>query len=239
MSEKIRCENFVVYRKEDEFSAWPRNCGVYKYEGDEVVVNFFTRTCHYKTREEVYHNYVPPDCSSRIVQIRSKDGCKTWTEPKKIVPSLNLGQGAPELVSFLEPREFDFKNPDFMLIAIKNELFFSQNRGNSIYGPCRLPAFGYDWIWPRPDYVVRKDGALILFGTVNRSDGQEGKPVAIISKNGGISWELFFLYCRGEKGLYADYAFWHHTSFRENSMRHQMSEIQTWIQFLVRMLCFA
>lgn len=191
MSGKIKCENFVVYRKEDEFSAWPRNCGVYEYEDDEVVVNFFTRTCYYKTREEVGHGYTPPDNSSRIVQIRSKDGCKTWTEPKNIVSSLNLGQSAPELISFMEPKEFDFKNPDFMLIAIKNQLFFSQDRGHNIYGPCRLTAFGYDWIWTRPDYVIRKDGALILFATVNCSDVKEGKPVAIISKNGGISWELF------------------------------------------------
>ncbi|MCM8814983.1 MAG: glycoside hydrolase [Candidatus Omnitrophica bacterium] len=191
MGEKIKSENFAVYRKEDEFSAWPRNCGVYKYSGNEIVVNFFTRTCHYKTKEEVGHGYAPPDNSSRIVRIRSKDGCKTWSQPETIMSSVNLGYATPEQANFLEPKEFDFKNPDFMLIAIKNKLFFSQDRGNSIYGPCRLPGFGYEAIWSRPDYVVREDGALILFGTVNCSDGREGKPVVIVSKNNGISWELF------------------------------------------------
>lgn len=191
MVEKIKAENFAVYRKENEFSAWPRNCGVYKYKNDEIIVGFLTRTCYYKTREEVAHGYSPADCSSRIVQMRSKDGGKTWDEPKKIIPSMNLGYSTLEQVSFLEPKEFDFKNPDFMFIAIKNQVFFSQDRGHNIYGPCRLPSFGYDTIWPRPDYVIRDDGALILFGTVNCSDGKEGKPVAIISKNKGISWELF------------------------------------------------
>lgn len=201
MLKKIESENFIVYRKENEFSAWPRNCGVYRYKNDEIVVNFFTRSCHYKTKEEVAHNFIPPDCSSRIVQIRSKNDCKKWTEPEKIITSLDLGHGTPELVNFLEPKEFDFKNPDFMLIAIKNRIFFSHDRGKSIYGPCRLPTFGYDWIWSRPDYVVREDGALILFGTVNCSDGKEVKPVAIISKNGGISWELFS-YIAEEKSDY-------------------------------------
>ncbi|HOL36170.1 MAG TPA: sialidase family protein [bacterium] len=201
MKNKLKVEHFIVYRKNDEFSAWPRNCGVYKYRGDEIVVNFSTRTCYYKTREEVGHGYSPPDCSSRIVKVRSTNGGRTWSQPEKIISSVNLGYHTPEQVSFLEPKEFDFTNPDFMLIAIKNQLFFSWDRGHNIYGPCRLPGFGYDIIWPRPDYVVRDDGALILFATVNCNDGREGKPIAIISKNNGISWELFS-YISEEKSEY-------------------------------------
>ena len=41
MVEKIKAENFAVYRKENEFSAWPRNCGVYKYKNDEIIVGLF------------------------------------------------------------------------------------------------------------------------------------------------------------------------------------------------------
>ncbi|HOK56459.1 MAG TPA: sialidase family protein [bacterium] len=198
---KIKCENFIVYRKENEFSAWPRNCGVYKYKGDEIVVNFFTRTCNYQTKEEVGHGYEPPDNSSRIMQIRSKDGGKNWNNSKKILTPINLGKGETENINFLSPKEFNFKNPDFMLIAIKNNLFFSDDRGKTLYGPCRLPSFGYDFNWARPDYVVREDGALILFSTVNCSDGKEGKPIAIISKNNGLSWEILS-YISSEKNDY-------------------------------------
>lgn len=188
--EKIKAEHFVVYKKNNEFSAWPRNCGVYKYKGDEIVVNFFTRSCFYQKKEEVAHGYQPPDNSSRIMQIRSKDGGKAWTDLKEIVSSVNLGEGKYEEKNFLPSEGFDFTSPEFMLIAIKNLLFFSKDKGKNIYGPCRLPGFGYDFIWARPDYVVRSDGALLLFATVNCSDGKEGKPIVVISKNNGISWEI-------------------------------------------------
>ncbi|MGC8805620.1 MAG: sialidase family protein [Candidatus Ratteibacteria bacterium] len=201
MKGKIAVEHFTIYRKNDEFSAWPRNCGVYKYKGNEIVVNFFTRTCYYQTREEVGHSYQAPDGSSRIMQIRSTDGGKTWGNPKKIISSINLGTGKPEEQVFLPMKEFDFTHPDFMLIAVKNQLFFSLDRGKNIYGPCKLPFFGYDFNWSRPDYVVRDDGTLILFSTVDCADGREGKPIAIISKNNGISWELFS-YISEEKSDY-------------------------------------
>ena len=198
---KLKTENIIVYRKENEFSAWPRNCGVYKYKGDEIVVNFFTRTCYYQTKEEVNHGYQPPDNSSRIMQIRSNDGGRTWNNPEKIMSSINLGQGKPDEIEFLPPKKFDFKNPDFMLVAIKNKLLFSSDRGKNIYGPCRLPLFGYDFNWARPDYLVRDDGSLILFSTVNYADGREGKPIAIISKNRSISWEILS-YINHEKNDY-------------------------------------
>ncbi|MCM8788251.1 MAG: glycoside hydrolase, partial [Candidatus Omnitrophica bacterium] len=180
-----------IYRKENEFSAWPRNCGVYKYKGDEIVVNFSTRTCNYQRKEEVAHGYKPPDNSSRIMQIRSKNGGKNWDNLKKILSLINIGSGETENLNYLPLKEFDFKNPDFLLVAVVNNLFFSNDRGESLYGPCRLPNFGYDVNWARPDYIVKEDGSLILFSTVNCIDEREGKPVAIISKNNGISWELF------------------------------------------------
>jgi len=183
--------NFTVFRDERCFAAWPFNCGVWKFPGDEVVVGYARRSCEYRERFETWHQYDPADGSNEHCLARSSDGGATW----KAAPFAELRNATwrARASLFPAPTAVDFRDPNLALHHTSDMALISTDRGRTWPYAVRLPHAGFDEVMGRPDYVIRPDGACVLFSTVSTTSGVEGRPVAYISRNGGLSWELFSL----------------------------------------------
>lgn len=196
-------ENTVIYRKKDRFAAWPFNVGVYKYPGDEVVVGFQSKYCLYETPYQVGHGYYWPEKSPQFIHARSYDGGMTWKEEdcRCLTEMDDLAWRCKyEKQSIKKPEKaVDFKDPDLMIFQSivswesggPGYYLMSSDRGKTFDGPFLMPWCRYDYVWGRPDYVIREDGACILFTTVYNGSESVAKPATFISKNGGLSWMLF------------------------------------------------
>jgi hypothetical protein len=195
-------ENIEVYRKNDHFAAWPFNGGVFKYVGDEIVIGFQSKYCEYRKPYQVGHGYSYPGKPSKYLLARSFDGGITWKEND--IRELNEIDNIKWRFKFdkenlPKPSAVDFKNPDLMIINSIVHLdnggvgycLISEDRGRSFQGPFKMPWCRYAYAWGRPDYIIRNDGACILFNTVYNGKEDNAKPVTFISKNGGISWKFF------------------------------------------------
>lgn len=198
----ISAEHVTIYRRPDRFAAWPFNCGVFKYSGDEVIVGFVSKYCTYRKPYEVDHGYQPPEKPSRTFLARSPDGGLTWPDSgmREICETDNLDwRLRHDKDSFPVQTPVDFTNPNLMILQGMAGVdrggvgyyLISTDRGKTFQGPIRLPWSRYDYVWGRPDYVIREDGACLLLTTVFNDKEDNGRPAIFISRNGGFSWMLF------------------------------------------------
>jgi len=196
------CEHGVIHRRADRFAAWPFNCGVWKYPGDEIVVGFVSRLCRYQKPYEVNHGYDPADGQPKRFLARSRDGGRTWEEsPFTILTDIEWKERAREPLPSRAP--VDFRDPNLLIFHGGNVVVISTDRGRTFPTICLLPPCRHEKIMGRPDYIIRPDGACVLFSTVSLTRtppayfgsslwlGVEGRPVAYISRNGALSWEFF------------------------------------------------
>ncbi len=199
-------ENIIIYRKNDRFAAWPFNIGVYKYPGDEVVVGFVSKYCLYEKPYQVGHGYYWPGKKQETIHAHSYDGGKTWKEEnfRYLVEVDDFAWRNTYEKDSIKPQEkaIDFTDPNLMIFHSIADwhangsgggpgyYMISTDRGQNFEGPVKMPWCRYDVIWGRPDYVIRHDGACLLFSTVYNGSESAAKPVTFISKNGGLSWML-------------------------------------------------
>jgi hypothetical protein len=194
----------IIYKKNDRFAGWPFNSGVYKYKGDEVVVGFHDKYCPYEQPYQLAHDYYYPGKEAPIIHARSYDGGITWDEKdmRKLTEVDDFAHRAKfekEKIGALD-KPMDFKNPDLLIFQSVSEwctsstptpyILLSEDKGKSFKGPFRPPWARFDYTWGRPDYVIREDGACVLFTCVSRDTERNTRGATLISKNGGISWSF-------------------------------------------------
>ena len=189
-------KHVVVYKEPDRFAAWPANRGFYKYPGDELVCCFQSKTCAYQERLDMNHERTRPGGVSEVMMARSLDGGRTWRpEDRRVL--FNCDELAWRLDYERETFrqtcccEDGFQSPDFLLMYNQNWIMASTDRGRTMKGPQILRGFGVGPQRGRPDYVLREDGALILFTTVGvEFSDSNARPACLISKSNGASWQF-------------------------------------------------
>ena len=195
------CEHGIIHRREDRFAAWPFNCGMWKFPGDEIVVGFVSRLCTYTHGYEVAHGYDPQDGLPHHFLARSTDGGRTWEEtPFTIMKDIAWQIRRDEPLPSQAP--VDFADPNLLLFHSANVIAVSTDRGRTFGTICSTPSCRHEKIMGRPDYVVRPDGACLVFSTASLTRmnvggfdpnlwlGAEGRPFVYISRNGAESWEF-------------------------------------------------
>ncbi len=185
-----RAEHVVIYRDDRQFAAWPFNVGVWKYRGDEIVVGYARRRCEYAEPWQVNHGYAPPEGGGGLYLARSTDGGVTWKE-RRFTETIDLAQRAQAGRLAAPQAPLDLRHPDLAIFHSGDAVILSLDRARSFPHGVRLPYAGHEKVMGRPDYVIRPDGACVLFSTVSTTTGVEGRPVCYISRNGGQSWEFF------------------------------------------------
>jgi len=193
-------EHGFVYKEPGRFGGWPANHGMWAW-GNELLVGF--ETGYFRDTEKGHAiDYTKP---AEHVLARSTDGGKTWTierpEGLKPPPGVKVAgvptgpDGRPLTDS---PGGFDFTAPGFALTARmeshqggQSRFYVSNDKGRSWQGPYRLPDFGQQHgTAARTDYLVNGKHDMTMFITVAKSNGREGRVMAVRTRDGAKTWTM-------------------------------------------------
>ena len=199
-------EQVTVYYDAGRFAAWPFNHGLWRFPDGDLLVAFSRGATAYDSPAEVGHRTVDAE-RGEYVTLRSTDGGRTWPLESLRVLGTHAGleaalraAGAPAAPE-TPP---DWTSPDFCLTAgfgipphsaqHLGYTQYSRDRGRTWEGPFAVPAFGFDWVQVKPDFLVRPDGLVLLFVTVRRranggAGGAGSRFVAVYATpDGGLTW---------------------------------------------------
>lgn len=196
-----------VYYEQGMFGGWPANHGIWSW-GNEILVGFAKG--YYKDLGPERHN-IDREKTEWHLLARSTDGGKSWMieDPGEtgalVVPDLGEdGSYHGTIREDVEPPDvrdcnegIKFAHPDFALKAYTDNIdagqsrfWYSYDRGKSWKGPCRIPDFGAPGTAARTDYIVEGSKTCTMFVTAAKSNGEEGRPMCIRTKDGGKNWSF-------------------------------------------------
>jgi hypothetical protein len=194
-------EHVEIWRQPGHYGGWPANHGMWIWR-NEIAVGFSDG--HLKVGDPERH---PVDRSQteRHLLARSANGGRDWAieihqdlvpppQPGHMsdVPTEKGGHMPTPLTEAL-----DFSAPNFALslrMADKDTgpswFYASSNRGRAWTGPWALPSFGTPGITARTDYIVMDAKHLVAIVTAAKPNGHEGRPLAIETRDGGLTWSM-------------------------------------------------
>lgn len=191
--------HLVVYEKPGRFAGWPANHGLWSW-GQEILVGFdaapfvFREQGHAISREHEVEQLLA----------RSRDGGETWSieKPSELATPAGVKyQGFPAgsgaAISTSPPASpIDFSRKDFAFTARMtgnpgtSRFYYSYDRGKSWKGPFLLPDFGHKGTAARTDYLINSRHDLMLFTTLGKTNGREGRVALTRTRDGGRTWTL-------------------------------------------------
>jgi hypothetical protein len=191
-------EHHVLYRRDDEFAAWPFYCGLWLTADGSLVAGFKRVPTDY--RDIDHYNLVGKP--GEIVVIRSRDGGRTWDD-EDIVPVFDMSitreedlpGGASDDWGGLPP--LDFTNRDTLVMGGGIPRMMSRDGarawvrasadGGRTWRPHRLLP---NWDLPgvtmpgTSSYAVRPDGVMLFGMHAWAPGGQNPLPVVYASQDG-------------------------------------------------------
>jgi len=192
-------EHVTVWREPGRYGGWPANHGIWSW-GDEVLVGFTAGVL--KTGDPTRHP-IDRSAGEQHVLSRSLDGGRTWRleVPAPLQPPPRPERRAvtgealrlPDVRPLATP--LDFTTPGLALTFRTAHgfpgawLFVGHDRGRRWTGPYQVPAFDTPGLDPRTDYLVIGPRELLVFMTALKTNGKEGRPLAIRTRDGGLTWE--------------------------------------------------
>ncbi len=192
-------EHVTVWREAGRYGGWPANHGIWSW-GDEVLVGFTAGVL--KTGDPMRHP-IDRSAGEQHVLSRSLDGGRTWRVevPVPLQPPPRPERRAvtgeplrlPDVQRLATP--LDFTAPGLALTFRASHgtpgawLYVGHDRGRRWSGPYQVPAFDTPGLDPRTDYLVVGPRELLVFMTALKTNGKEGRPLAIRTRDGGLTWE--------------------------------------------------
>jgi len=192
-----------VYSKSGRFGGWPANHGIWIW-GNEILVGFSEGW--YKDLGPDRH-HIDREKPELHWLARSKDGGETWeiTDPGQrgfLVPDGGFLHGVAREDVVAKPATkcpggIEFTHPNFAMTARTTNIhdgtsrfYYSYDRGDTWKGPFVLPDFGAPGTAARTDYIVNGPHDCMLFLTVAKSNGREGRVYCVRTQDGGKTWSV-------------------------------------------------
>jgi len=190
-----RMHHVVVYRREDEFSSWPFNGGMWKVDENNILVAFMNHKCDYTIPGNLSHNRI--ETFGRIALARTADQGQTWQDPVTLAKNLEVTERIlygreenSEPVDFFDPNVLlcCWSSPNSSDERAKAWIKISQDGGRTWGKARRIPSFHFLRIQGRPSYILRPDGVLLLMLTAQGKNDPHDRPVVYASYDGGCNW---------------------------------------------------
>ena len=189
----------TVWRESGRYGGWPANHGIWSW-GDEIVVGF---TAGVLKTDDMTRHPIDRSAGERHVLSRSLDGGRTWSleEPAALQPPPRPERRAvtgealqlPALQTLDAPIDFTAPGLALTFRAANGTagawLFASTDRARTWRGPYAAPAFDTPGLDPRTDYIVLGRHELLVGMTARKTDGEEGRPFMMRTRDGGRTWE--------------------------------------------------
>lgn len=188
----------VVFERSGVFAGWPANHGIWSW-GQEILVGFDAAPFEYRERGHAISRKHAVD----QFLARSRDGGETWTieQPRELATPAGLlyqdfPAGSGPAIQERLPARIDFTRKGFAFTARMtgnpgaSRFYYSYDRGKTWAGPYRLPDFGHQGSAARTDYVINSKHDLMLFTTLAKANGREGRVACTRTRDGGRSWTL-------------------------------------------------
>lgn len=193
-----------VYHEKGKFGGWPANWGAWIWE-NEILVGFAQGD--YEDLGDERHHFAR-NKTERHLLARSLDGGYSWrledpgAKGSLLLPNNGVFHGqlrtdvSPEMPTpLLEP--INFLHPDLALTVRtdnihsgESRIWYSYDRGRKWKGPHLLPNFGHPGMAARTDYQIYGPHEALLFVTIAKENGREGRPAVIQTTDGGLTWSF-------------------------------------------------
>ncbi len=191
-----------VYYEPGMYGGWPANNGIWIWE-NEILVGFTKG--YYKDLGPERHNIDREKLELHLLA-RSIDGGETWNieDPGKTGNMVKHGifmavprTDVPHQFPVDCKEAINFRHPDFALTVSTNSVswgesryWYSYDRGHTWEGPCALPNFKTPGTAARTDYIVNGQDECMLFITAAKSNGGQGRPMVVETRDGGLNWSF-------------------------------------------------
>jgi len=199
----VDAKHVRVYYEQGRFGGWPANHGMWSW-GNEILVGFSRGWYKYLGPER---HAIDRDKPEEHLLARSLDGGETWSienpaEKGDLLPEGKSLHGVElpgiEIKKATEcPGGINFMHPNFAMTLRMNSVdggqsrfYYSYDRGKNWEGPFLFPNLGTKGVSARTDYIVDGPSTCTVFLTAAKSNGQEGRPFAARTTDGGKSWEF-------------------------------------------------
>ncbi len=192
-------EHVTVWREKGRYGGWPANHGIWNW-GDEILVGFTAGVL--KTGDPNRHP-IDRSAGEQHVLSRSLDGGRTWAleVPATLQPPPRPERRAvtgeplrlPTVQTLSAP--LDFTSPGLALTFRASHgtpgawMYVGRDRGRQWSGPYQIPAFDTPGLDPRTDHLVVGPRELLVFITALKTNGREGRPLTLRTRDGGLTWE--------------------------------------------------
>jgi hypothetical protein len=198
-SARSRIEHVDVWRDAGRYGGWPANHGMWSW-GDECLVGFTAGVL--KTGDPMRHP-IDRSAGEQHALARSRDGGRTWSfevpaalqPPPRPEVRARTGEPLRLPTPHVPESPLDFTEPGLALTfraAHKTAgawMFVGRDRGRTWSGPYPVPTFDTPGLDPRTDYLVLGPRELVVFQTALKTNGREGRPLALRTRDGGRTWE--------------------------------------------------
>lgn len=194
-------DHAVVYRRDEEFCAWPYTMGFWETASGEFVANFMSLDADYSDPAKISHDQLGErgGRGSRLVTMRSADRGRTWGDPAFDVYArpTPAAEGSPRDLSQWGP--FDFLDRDVLVgnssidfgkPESRSFVRVSTDAGHSWTPPVELPLDGLHSLSAINSALVRPDGRCLLFLTLISEDGWNRRPVVYAGTDDGTEFHF-------------------------------------------------
>jgi hypothetical protein len=193
-------DHAVVYRKDDEFCAWPYTQGFFETADGTLLANFIRTKADYGNVGSLNHNVVMRGGETALLTVRSHDRGRSWDGAAPQVHGANPlapHDGSGESIAELGPLDFGDRNTlvwsqcsAFGTPNSRPYVRITKDAGRNWSRSYRLPMDGLPAVSSNSSQMVRSDGRSLLLLTMVSKDGWSRRPMVYLSTADRSTWRF-------------------------------------------------